>query len=171
VDLAVQMLLQRGVEEVVVNAGGDLRASGARTHRVCLRHPLMPLAAGRELELTEAALATSAAYFSRRRRGSQEVSALLDPRSGRPYLDEASVSVRAADCMSADALTKVVLFASESIAQRALAACGAQALILQPDADAVPHVAHPARAAAGVVPRGACRARRAPRAHPRLRAQ
>jgi thiamine biosynthesis lipoprotein len=169
VDLAVQTLAQHGVEEIVVNAGGDLRVSGARTHRVRVRHPLAPLAAGHEFELTGAALTTSAAYFSRRRLGSQEVSALLDPRSGRPYLEDASVSVRAPDCMSADALTKVVLFAPESVAQRALAACGAQALILRPDA--APCVAQLARAAAVVVPRGACRAPHAARARRRLRVQ
>ena len=169
VDLAVQTLAQHGVEEIVVNAGGDLRASGARTHRVCVRHPLVPLAAGCELELTGAALATSAAYFSRRRLGAQEVSALLDPRNGRPYLNEASVSVRAPDCMSADALTKVVLFAPESVAQRALAACDAQALILQPDA--APCAGQRARAAEATVPPGACRAPRAARAARRLRVQ
>jgi thiamine biosynthesis lipoprotein len=169
VDLAVQTLAQHGIEEIVVNAGGDLRASGARTHRVWVRHPLVPFAAGHELELTGAALATSAAYFSRRRLGSQEVSALLDPRSGRPYLNEASVSVRAPDCMSADALTKVVLFAPESVAQRTLAACGAQAIILQPDA--APCVGPLARAAAATVPPSACRAPRAPRARPRPQVQ
>jgi thiamine biosynthesis lipoprotein len=165
VDLAVQTLAQHGIEEIVVNAGGDLRVSGTRTYRVCVRHPLVPFAAGHELELTGAALATSAAYFSRRKLGPQEVSALLDPRSGRPYLNEASVSVRAPDCMSADALTKVVLFAPASVAQRALAACGAQAIILQPDA--APCVRPLARAAEAAVPPGAYRAARAAPARPR----
>jgi thiamine biosynthesis lipoprotein len=82
----------------------------------------------------EAALATSAAYYSRRRLATGEVSALLDPRSALPYLGYDSVSVRAADCMSADALTKVVLFALPAFAERALAACSAQAYVLTPAA-------------------------------------
>jgi thiamine biosynthesis lipoprotein len=84
------------------------------------------------LKLDNAALATSAAYYSRRRLPSGEVSALLDPRSGQPYCGDGSVSVRAPDCLSADALTKVVLFAAPQRAEQALAACGARALVHTP---------------------------------------
>ena len=77
--------------------------------------------------MQNAALATSAAYFSQR----GAASALINPRSGTPYLGERSVSVRASDCMAADALTKVVLFAPESVACACLEAYAAQAYILQ----------------------------------------
>jgi len=130
VDCAIAVLMQAGVESVLVNAGGDLRVAGALPRRVCLRHPRHPLAGVHELSLRDEALATSAAYFSRRWCDGGEVSALLDPRNGRPYLDTPSVSVRAPDCLHADALTKAVLFAAPELSERLLAECGAQALIL-----------------------------------------
>jgi len=129
VDRAVQALQAAGMDEIVVNAGGDLRVAGAGAHTIRLRHPRAPHLSAAALTLKSAALATSAAYFSRRQLLDGEISALLDPRSSQPYLGRDCVSVRAADCMSADALTKVVLFAPPELAERVLATCGAQAFV------------------------------------------
>jgi thiamine biosynthesis lipoprotein len=129
VDQAVQVLQNAGVDRILVNAGGDLRIAGDWSQTLRLRHPQVPSLSAEALKLRNEALATSAAYYSRRQGSFGEVSALLDPRSARPYIAHGSVSVRAADCMSADALTKVVLFASPELAERALASCGAQASV------------------------------------------
>jgi len=129
VDLALEALREAGVREACVNAGGDLRVSGARAQRIALRHPLAPQLTGHTLLLRDAALATSAAYHSRRRLRAREVSALVDPPSRRPYLGAGSVSVCAPECLTADALTKVVLFAAPQAAERVLAACGARAYV------------------------------------------
>jgi thiamine biosynthesis lipoprotein len=134
VDVATRMLQQSGVDEIVVNAGGDLRVCGTRVHEISLRHPRTPAASAGVLELANGALATSGSYFSRGTVGGREVSALVNPRTGQPYLAEDSVTVRAADCMTADALTKVVLFAPPSVAKRALALCDAHAHVLRPQA-------------------------------------
>lgn len=130
VDRAVEVLQAAEVEQILVNAGGDLRVAGPRRNKIHLRHPHAPHLGAEVLDLQDAALATSAAYYSRRRVSSGEVSALLDPRSSRPYVGTGSVSVRAADCMSADVLTKVVLFATPELADGILAACRAQAFVL-----------------------------------------
>jgi thiamine biosynthesis lipoprotein len=132
VDRAIQVLQTAGAEEMVVNAGGDMRVAGSREHTIRVRHPQAPHLSAAALTLSNAALATSAAYYSRRRAPAGEISALLDPRSARPYVASGCVSVRADHCMTADALTKVVLFAPPRLAERALAACGAQAFV-QPD--------------------------------------
>jgi thiamine biosynthesis lipoprotein len=129
VDLALEALRNAGVRTACVNAGGDLRVSGTCARRIALRHPSAPGLTAHTLLLRDGAVATSAAYHSRRRQGSREVSHLLDPRTHRPLLDRRSVSVCARDCMSADALTKVVLFAAPDIAERALAACEAHAYV------------------------------------------
>ena len=134
VDCAVRALQSAGVEDFLVNAGGDLRIAGRWTQRLRLRHPQAPHLSAEVLALRNAALATSAAYYSRRHGWFGEVSALLDPRTGMPYIGNGSVSVRAADCMSADALTKVVLFAAPEFAEQALAACRAQAFVQSPAA-------------------------------------
>ncbi len=132
VDQAVAALRAAGVEAALVNAGGDLRGFGAQPWSVALRHPQSPAQSAHGLELRDEALATSATYFSRRHVGVAEVSPLLDPRSRRPWLGVASVSVRAPDCLHADALTKVVLFAAPELAERVLAHYGAQAYVQQP---------------------------------------
>ena len=132
VDQAVQALVSGGVSDVLVNAGGDLRVAGPRVQQIALRHPLTPACSSESVTLRDAALATSAAYFSRRSHPQGEVSALLDPLSRAPYLGPGSISVRAASCMSADALSKVVLFAPPHVAEHALATCDAMAFVQRP---------------------------------------
>jgi thiamine biosynthesis lipoprotein len=136
VDRAVHALQRAGIENIMVNAGGDLRIAGPWKQQVHLRHAHTPHLSADVLTVRNAALATSAAYYSRRRLSFGEVSPLLDPRSEMPYIGNGSVSVRAADCMSADALTKVVLFSAPGVTEQALAACGAQALVQSPAAAA-----------------------------------
>lgn len=135
VDLAVQSLQANGLEHIIVNAGGDLRVAGPDSHCVRLRNPAQPSRSEHALPLSGAALATSANYFSRRASSTASVSAasvsaLVNPHDGTPYLGARSVSVRAADCMVADALTKVVLFAPSEIAQTVLARFDAQAYVI-----------------------------------------
>jgi len=129
VDRAVDVLQRAGIGRILVNAGGDLRIAGDWEQQIRLRHAHTPHLSAGVLALSNAALATSAAYYSRRRLSFGEVSALVDPRRAMPYIENGSMTVRAADCMSADALTKVALFAPPEITERALAACGAQALV------------------------------------------
>jgi len=132
VDLAVQALLAGGAHDLLVNAGGDLRVAGPRARQITLRHPLAPEVAGESVTVVDAALATSGAYYSRQKRPEGEVSALVNPTGRKPHLEADSVSVRAANCLNADALTKVVLFASPPVAERALAACNAMAFVQRP---------------------------------------
>ncbi len=131
VDLAVQTLRMRQNADIIVNAGGDLRVAGPHAQTIQLRHPCMPGAAAHPITLHNAALATSGAYFSRRFSEGRAVSALVNPRSAEPYVGDRSITVRAADCMTADALTKVTLFAARPMAARCLSQCGAQAFILE----------------------------------------
>jgi thiamine biosynthesis lipoprotein len=138
VDRAVAALRAAGIESGLVNAGGDLRAFGAQPWSVVLRHPQSPAHSAHSLELRDEALATSANYFSRRHHGAGEVSPLLDPHSGRPWLGAASVSVRAPDCLHADALTKVVLFAAPEVAEQTLAHYDAQAYVQHSAQDVIP---------------------------------
>ena len=133
VDQAVQALQRSGVRSILVNAGGDLRVAGEEGETIALRSPQASGLMTHAIVLREAALATSSACFSRRRLAGGEVSALLDPRSRAPYVGAGSVSVRAVDCMTADALTKIVLFAAPRSAERALRMCRAQALVLEAD--------------------------------------
>jgi thiamine biosynthesis lipoprotein len=133
VDRAVLTLRDAGMEQIIVNAGGDLRVAGPERCSVDVRHPQSPSLSGCGLELQTASLATSAAYFSRSMHQGREVSALVNPVSGAAYVGSRSVSIVAADCMTADALTKIVLFGSLQRAQEALSRFAAQAYVLGPD--------------------------------------
>jgi thiamine biosynthesis lipoprotein len=108
VDRAVDALQAAGAASGQVNAGGDLRVFGPSPSTVHVRHPRAPGRVLRLARLTDAALATSATYFARRRWRGRRVSPIVDPRRGSPCIGRRSVSVRAPTCLVADALTKVL---------------------------------------------------------------
>jgi thiamine biosynthesis lipoprotein len=110
-------------------------ASSREAETVLLRHPhspacLLPLA-----ELHNGAAATSARYFSPRQVRGRQVSPHIHPHTGQPVSSGASATVLAADCMTADALTKIVL-ADTTAALPVLTRFGARSIVV--DRDAVP---------------------------------
>ena len=132
VDRAVEVLKRNGVMAGIVNAGGDLRVFGSASQLVHLRHPEQPNRAAGAVRLRERAIATSGIYFSRTKNRCRYVSPMLDARTGRAACDLISVTVGAANCMTADALTKVV-FALRGEAAPLLARYSADALLLEQD--------------------------------------
>jgi thiamine biosynthesis lipoprotein len=131
VDLAVECLQQHDIERLIVNAGGDLRVAGPDAFEVGVRDPRAPGDIAHTLWLQHGALATSAAYESRRELPQDEqVCALVDVRTGQTYRGHGSISVRAGSCMDADALTKIVLFAPPALAEQVLSHCDARAFAL-----------------------------------------
>lgn len=129
VDCAINALQQAGVQSACVNAGGDMRAYGAHRYEAALRDPHAPTYIARRLTLHNEALATSAAYFSRKHMDGYEVSPLIDGQNGQAILSHSSVSVFAPSCMLADALTKPVA-ASGDADYPALQKFGARAFII-----------------------------------------
>jgi thiamine biosynthesis lipoprotein len=126
VDRAIDVLRASGATQACVNAGGDLRVHGARAEPVWLRtsRDSATLAA---VELVNAAVATSSANDADSVAGPHVHGATREPvRSG------ATVSVVAACCVIADALTKVVLAGDAAVAAEALAAFGAEAGVHDP---------------------------------------
>jgi thiamine biosynthesis lipoprotein len=107
---------ENGINCGIVNAGGDLRTFGVAPHLVHLRHPTDPTRVAGAVRLRERAMATSGIYFERRRYRGRYVTPLLDGRTGQPERKLISVSVAAAECMIADALTKIVFVLHEKAA-------------------------------------------------------
>lgn len=123
VDRAVDALRTAGAEAGAVNAGGDLRLFGDELQTIHVRHPASP---GRLIcvgAAREAAVATSGRYFSN--------STLVDPRTGRAAITDWSATVVAADCATADALTKPCLLHPAG-AKRLAAAFAAEAILFSP---------------------------------------
>lgn len=108
VDQAILTLQQAGVQQACVNAGGDLRVLGAAALEVGIRDPDAPSRIAHRLYLQNQALATSGTYFSLKPLGNAQVSALINGLSAVALSAPGSISVRAPQCVWADALSKVV---------------------------------------------------------------
>lgn len=132
VDRAIQALKRSGVTAGIVNAGGDLRVFGTASQLVHLRRPAAPTCIAGAVRLWERAMATSGIYFARRKNRGHWVSPLLDGHTSRASRELISVTVGAAECMTADGLTKIV-FALREQAAPLLARYGADALVLERD--------------------------------------
>jgi FAD:protein FMN transferase len=133
VDAAVETLQGLDIDDLVVNAGGDLRVAGSGAHAIGLRRPDVPAQIGHRVMLQNKALATSAPYYSSAIWAGRPVSALIDGRNHVPLTENRSVSVCADRCMIADALTKVVLFADPDAVDCCLAEFDAKAYVLKAD--------------------------------------
>ena len=112
VDRAVEHLLKHStVQTVTVNAGGDLRRSGADPLIVGIENPFRPfdneppIAA---ISISNAAVATSGSARKGFRVGGQNFGHVIDPRSGWPVEAIVSLSVVADTAATADALATIL---------------------------------------------------------------
>lgn len=133
VDLAIKALTDAGMTAGRVNAGGDLRVFGAAAQHIHVRDPAAHTHAIPLLELTHGAAATSAGYYSERLHQGHMVTPIIHPHSKAACESGRSVTVLAKDCMTADALTKVV-YANPRGAAEVLKSYKARALIVEHDA-------------------------------------
>lgn len=133
VDLAIQALKDAGMTAGRVNAGGDMRVFGENTQCLQVRNPVSHTQTIPLLHLGEGAVATSAGYYSEQRNDGRMVLPIIRPQSGMACESGRSVTVLAKDCMTADALTKVV-YANPRTALPVLALYKARALIIEHDA-------------------------------------
>ncbi|MGO9445487.1 MAG: FAD:protein FMN transferase [Thiobacillaceae bacterium] len=132
VDLAIGSLQTSGMSAGRVNAGGDLRVFGAATQTIRVRHPLDAAITVPLMRVRNGAMATSATYFSAKLQCGRWISPLIHPLSRASCGAGISVSVVAEDCMTADALTKVV-HADPAGAPALLECYGASAVMLDMD--------------------------------------
>jgi len=124
VDRAVAMLKERKAGNGIVNAGGDIRVFGSTRREIHLRSATSPLHFCGALHVRDRAIATSATYFA--------PGALINGKTRLAMRDLVSVTVAARDCMTADALTKIV-FAIRERARPLLIRYRADALLLERD--------------------------------------
>lgn len=113
VDRALEVLRERGFVRGLVNAGGDLAAFGAKPELVHIRNPNDPCRPLCQVELCNAALASSARIFDPLQSSDIGECAVNDPSTGRQVCAVAGATICAPFCTVADALTKVVMIAGE----------------------------------------------------------
>ncbi|WP_211464896.1 FAD:protein FMN transferase [Collimonas silvisoli] len=110
VDCAIAALQSHGIASGTVNAGGDLRCFG-EPQAIHVRQPDQPASLIPLGYLSNHAIATSAGYFAGIGSDKHRIDPLVDPQQRICTTWGDSVSVVAPDCMTADALTKVVRLA------------------------------------------------------------
>ena len=124
VDRAVEALRGWGVEQALVNVGGDLYALGVSEDgdpwRVGVRSPDDPNGIATTLTMTDRAVATSGDYQQFFEYGGRRYHHLLDPETGAPSQARIrSVTVAAESCLAADAGATTAFVGSVDAAERA----------------------------------------------------
>jgi thiamine biosynthesis lipoprotein len=114
VDRAVETLKGLGVERGVVNAGGDLAGFGPQPHVVEIRDPGSPGRIISRASIRDQALASTAGRFDPSESLAVPGLAVIDPSTLQRVETFLGATVRADGCMTADALTKIVMVASEA---------------------------------------------------------
>jgi FAD:protein FMN transferase len=109
VDRLADLLREEGIDNAMVNAGGDIYCLGenlaGRNWRIGLEHPRNEGEILTVLELKNRAIATSGDYRNYFIKSRLRYSHIIDPRTGRPARSKVvEVSVMAPDCMTADGL-------------------------------------------------------------------
>lgn len=143
VDRAVAMIKARGIDDFMVQAGGDLYVSGkrgGRPWRVGVRDPRGPRDAFfAAAEVTDATFSTSGDYERFFTEGGVRYHHILDPDLGRPARGTRSVTIMAKDAVTADALsTGIFILGAEKGMKIVEALDGVGAVIV--DADNQVHV-------------------------------
>jgi thiamine biosynthesis lipoprotein len=124
VDRAVAALRSWGIQNALVNVGGDLYALGVSEDgdpwKVGVRSPDDPNGLATTLTMSDRAVATSGDYQQFFVYGGRRYHHLLDPRTGAPSQARVrSVTVASESCMAADAGATTAFVASVEVAQKA----------------------------------------------------
>ncbi len=114
IDQAIEQLRERGIDNAIVNAGGDLRAigrHGGRPWRIGIRHPRQPgMLASVDIEGDES-IFTSGDYERYFDHDGKRYQHIIDPRSGYPAEGISSVTVFAKQADVADAAATAITVA------------------------------------------------------------
>jgi thiamine biosynthesis lipoprotein len=113
VDLAMDYIRYQGIDNAIVNAGGDLRAMGRhgdRPWRIAVRKPGGGIIGAVEVRGDEA-LFTSGNYERFRQDATRRYPHIIDPRTGWPVRDIASATVITDEGLLADAAATALIVA------------------------------------------------------------
>ncbi len=135
VDQAISLLAGRG--EALVDAGGDMRSSGApggTPWPVAIEDAFNPARPGPVLGLSQGAVATSSIGGRHWQRDGESRHHLIDPRTGRPSdSDLHTVTVLAPTTVQAEVAAKVALILGSKAGKRHLEAQGLSGLLVERD--------------------------------------
>lgn len=111
VDRAIDVLLDHGVKDALVNGGGDLRVIGSPPGKPGWTVEVSGIRAGddrKSMVLTNAAIATSGDAWQYVTIGGVRYSHIIDPRTGLGTTQSKTVTVKAPTCIAADGLASAL---------------------------------------------------------------
>ena len=117
VDQAINELHRMGINNAIINAGGDLRAIGdkaGRPWRIGIRHPRQAGVIASLETRGDESIFTSGDYERYFEYDGQRYHHIIDPRSGRPAQGTSSVTIVHKDASRADAAATAVFIAGPS---------------------------------------------------------
>jgi len=132
VDLAVEELKSAGITCGLVEAGGEIKVFGNKIWKIGIKDPRTP-GLKRILELKNQAVATSGDYEQYFIVDGVRYSHILDPRTGFPVRDCASVTIITDNTMLADALATGVFVLGPEKGMRLLDSLHIKGIIITPD--------------------------------------
>jgi thiamine biosynthesis lipoprotein len=137
VDRACEVLLESGVQQALVDIGGDIRAIGTGSWSIAIQHPREEDEWLGVIELENGAIATSGDYRRYFLLGSRRVHHIINPKTGRPAEACMSVTIVAENCICADALSTGVFVAGPKEGKALLDSLGIKGLIVNPEGEPI----------------------------------
>jgi thiamine biosynthesis lipoprotein len=134
VDRALEALHHFNVPNGMVNAGGDLAVFGPESQTIYIRQPRDASRPLCSVDVANEALASTARRFDLFQSVETTASAIVNPDTRRPAHAIDGATVRASNCMVADALTKIVMISGTN-AGELLEQYSASALLISADGD------------------------------------
>ena len=138
-DVAASLIREAGFTRGLVDLAGDIVVVGenhlGKPWDIGIRDPATPTQSLLTVRLESAAIATSGGYFRTLLHGLNQVSHLLDPRTGLPVKGPSSVSVVAPHCLIAGAVSTVACLQPIDTAQEWLERSGLDWLMIAPSGD------------------------------------
>lgn len=112
VDLVRDMLRKRGIQNFLIDAGGDIYVSGKNIHRekwrIAIQHPTQKHRFSGIIEKTDAAVVTSGDYENFFIEDGIRYSHLFNPKTGYPSSDCRSVTIVSEDTVFCDAVVTAI---------------------------------------------------------------
>ncbi len=103
-DCAIKVLRERGIEEALVNAGGDIRVIGERDWKIGLQHPRKENEVLAVIRLKGQAIATSGDYQRYFIKEGKRYHHIINPETGYPALECMSVTIIGPNAIQTDIL-------------------------------------------------------------------
>lgn len=137
IDRACKTLLEQGIENALVDVGGDMRAIGPRVWTIGIQDPRKEDKILETIYLDNEAVSTSGDYRRYYFLGSKRIHHIINPKTGRPAENSMSVTIISENCMAADALSTGIFVAGPESGKKLLDLMNISGLIIDSEGNLI----------------------------------